>query len=106
VPESGLIVVEVKHALSAQDFDALAFTADTWIESHGSLQGIVIHARAFPGWENLGGLVRHMQFVRDHHRHVKRIALAADAKIASLAPKIAEHFIQAEVKHFGYDELD
>lgn len=106
VPESGLIVVEVKHALSAQDFDALAFTADTWIESHGSLQGIVIHAREFPGWENLGSLVRHIQFVRDHHRDVKRIALAADVKIASLAPKIAEHFIHAEVKHFGYEELD
>lgn len=106
VPESGLIVVEVKHALSAQDFDALAFTADTWIESHGNLQGIVIHAREFPGWENLGSLIRHIQFVRDHHRHVKRIALAADAKIATIAPKIAEHFIYAEVKRFDYDELD
>jgi hypothetical protein len=106
LPESGIIVVEVKHALSAQDFDALAFTADTWIESHGSLQGIVIHAREFPGWENLGSFIRHIQFVRDHHRNMKRIALAADAKLARLAPKIAEHFIHADVKRFGYDELD
>lgn len=106
LPESGVIVVEVKHALSAQDFDALAFTADTWIESHGRLQGIVIHAREFPGWENFGSFVRHIQFVRDHHRNVKRIALAADAKFATLAPKIAEHFIQAEVKRFAYDELE
>lgn len=106
LPQSGIIVVEVKHALSAGDFDALTFTADTWIESHGSLQGIVIHAREFPGWENLGSFVRHIQFVRDHHRNVKRIALAADAKLASIAPKIAEHFIQAEVKRFGYNELD
>jgi SpoIIAA-like len=106
LPESGIIVVEVKHALSAQDFDALAFTADTWIESHGSLSGIVIHAREFPGWENLGSFVRHIQFVRDHHRKVKRIALAADAKIASIAPRIAEHFVKAEVKHFSFDELD
>ena len=43
---------------------------------------------------------------RDHHRKVKRIALAADTKLASLAPSIAEHFIQSEVKSFGYDELD
>ena len=104
--ESGVIVVEVKHALSAQDFDALAFAADAWIESHGGLQGIVIHAREFPGWESLGSLIRHIQFIRDHHRKVEKIALAADAKLASVAPKIAEHFIQAEVKHFGYDELD
>ena len=106
LPESGIIVVEAKHALNAQDFDALAFTADTWIESHGGVQGIVIHAREFPGWESLGSFVRHIQFVCDHHRNVKRIALAADAKLASIAPKIAEHFIKAEVKHFGYDELD
>jgi hypothetical protein len=46
-----------------------------------------------------------MRFIRDHHRKVKRIALAADTKLASLAPRIAEHFIQAEVKSFGYDEL-
>jgi SpoIIAA-like len=105
LPDSGIIVVEVEHALSAQDFDTLTFTADTWIESHGNLQGIVIHAREFPGWENLGSLVRHIQFVRDHHRNVNRIALAADAKLASVAPKIAEHFIQAQVRRFGYDEL-
>jgi len=106
LPESGVIVVEVKQALRAQDFDALAFTADAWIEAHGDLQGLVIHAREFPGWENMGSFFRHVRFVRDHHRKIKRIALAADTKLASLAPRIAEHFIQAEVKSFGYDELD
>ena len=106
LPDSGVIVVEVKQALRAQDFDSLAFTADAWIEAHGDLQGLVIHTREFPGWENLGSFFRHVRFVRDHQRHVKRIALAADTKLASLAPKIAEHFIQAEVKSFRYDELD
>ena len=106
LPESGVIVVEVKQALRAQDFDSLAFTADAWIEAHGDLQGLVIHAREFPGWENLASFLRHVRFVREHHRKVKRIALAADTKLASLAPSIAEHFIQAEVKSFGYDELD
>lgn len=105
-PEAGVIVVEVKQALRAQDFDALAATADAWIEAHGDLQGVVIHAREFPGWENLGSLFRHVRFVRDHHRKVKRIALVADAKLVVLVPKIAEHFIQAEVKSFGYDALD
>ena len=47
-----------------------------------------------------------MRFIRDHHRKVKRIALASDTKLASLAPRIAELFIQAEVKSFGYDEVD
>jgi len=106
IPETGVIVVEVSQALRAQDFDSLAFVADAWIEAHGSLQGFVIHAREFPGWENFGSLVRHLRFVRDHHRKVQRIALAADAKLAAIAPKIGEHFIHAEVKSFRYDELD
>jgi hypothetical protein len=106
LPEKGVIVVEAKHALHAQDFDALALTADPWIESHGQLAGVVIHARAFPGWENFGSLVRHLQFAREHHRKVKRVALSADGKLASLAPRIGEHFVRAEVKTFGYDKLD
>jgi nitroreductase len=104
--DSGVIVVEVNHPLRSQDFDALALTADNWIEAHGHLQGLVIHAHEFPGWENFGSFLRHLRFVRDHHRKVKRVALAADAKLASLMPKIAEHFIQAELKSFRYGELE
>jgi SpoIIAA-like len=106
IRDTGVIVVEVKQALRAQDFDDLAFAADSWIEAHGTLQGLVIHASEFPGWENFGSFLRHVRFVRDHQRHVNRIAFAADSKLAHIAPAIAELFIHAEVKSFGYDELD
>ena len=104
--DRGVLVIDAKRALRAQDFDTLALTVDPWIASHGGLEGVVVHARAFPGWENFGSLVRHVQFVRDHQRKVKRIALASDGKLAILAPRIGEHFVQAEVKTFGYDQLD
>jgi hypothetical protein len=104
--DRGVLVVEVRQALRAQDFDALAATADGWIEAHGDLPGIVIHARTFPGWENLGGLIRHLRFVRDHERRVRRAALASDSRLADLAPRLAEHFAHAEVRRFGYDALE
>lgn len=106
IAERGVLVVDVKQALRSADFEAIAITADTWIEAHGRLHGLVIHVRAFPGWENLGALVRHVRFVRDHHRKIDRIALAADSKLASVGPRIGEHFVKAEVKVFGYDEVD
>ncbi|MGH7616819.1 MAG: STAS/SEC14 domain-containing protein [Gemmatimonadaceae bacterium] len=106
IPETGVLVIEITQALRSQDFDAIALTADSWIEAHGSLNGIVIHARAFPGWENVGALLHHVRFVRDHHRKINRIAVAADSKVASVAPRIGEHFIHAEVKVFGYDDLE
>ena len=66
----------------------------------------MIHAREFPGWENLGSLLRHLRFVRDHHRKVKRLALAADTKLANLAASLGEHFARAEVKKFTFGELE
>jgi len=104
--DRGVIVVEVTQALRVRDFDELAVTADTWIEAHGRLQGLVIHARRFPGWENLGGLIRHVRFVRDHHRKIARIAIAADGELATLAPRLGEHFVQAEVKSFPFDAVE
>jgi hypothetical protein len=104
--ESGVLVVEPGRPLRSEDFDALAMVVDPWIEAHGELRGVVVHAREFPGWENLGAFFRHVRFVRDHHRRVRRIALAVGGRLADLAPALAEHFVAAEVKHFGYGDLD
>ncbi|MDF3298553.1 STAS/SEC14 domain-containing protein [Streptomyces tropicalis] len=106
LPESGVLVIEVEQPLRTQDFDALAQTADSWLETHGELAGVVVHARAFPGWENIAGLLRHVRFVRAHHRRIRRIALAADSRLAPLAPHLANRVVQAEVRRFGYGELD
>ncbi|HEX9621876.1 MAG TPA: STAS/SEC14 domain-containing protein [Polyangiaceae bacterium] len=105
--DSGVIVLELRRAaLRAEDFDALSATADHFIESHGSLRGLVIHARAFPGWENLGGFLGHMEFVRDYQRKVSKIALCTDSKLARLTPRIAEHFVRAELRQFPYASVD
>jgi hypothetical protein len=32
--------------------------------------------------------------------------LAADGAVAALAPRLAEHFVRAAIKHFDHDELD
>jgi SpoIIAA-like len=106
LPEVGVVVVEPTGPLRAEDFDALAMVVDPWIEAHGELRGLVVHAREFPGWENLGSFFRHVRFVRDHHRSVRRVAVSAGGKLATLVPGLAEHFVKAELRHFGYDELD
>ena len=88
LPEPGVLVVEVTEPLRAQDFDALAATADAWLATHEALPGVVLHARAFPGWENIGGLLRHVRFVRDHHRAVRRVALAVDGPWPTSRPAL------------------
>lgn len=107
MPERGVLLVEPHGTLRAEDFDALDAAADTWIESgDGSFRGVVVHARQFPGWENLGSLLRHVRFVRDHHRTIRRVALAVDGTVAQIVPALVDHFVQAELKQFGADDLE
>jgi hypothetical protein len=68
---------------------------DTWLDTHQVLLGIVIHPRQFPGWGNVGSLLLHVRFARDHHRKVKRVAVAADSALAALVPRLAQHFVHA-----------
>jgi hypothetical protein len=106
IPDAGVVVVEVTQPLRATDFDALGLTVDAWLETHAELRGLVLHTTAFPGWENIGGMVRHIRFVRDHHRKIRRVAIVVNGPFGTLAPRVAEHFVQAEVRGFPDDHLD
>ena len=103
---TGVMTVEISHPLSSEDFEDLTNAVDDLLERGGRLQGLVIHARKFPGWENLGSLISHIEFVKNHHRKIRRVALCADGTLPSLAPQVAKHFVAAEIQHFDYDRLD
>lgn len=106
LPDRGVVVVEPKGKLRAEDFDAFESDVDAWIEgAGGTLQGIVVRAHEFPGWKDLGTTLRHIRFVRDHHRQVRRLAWAVDSKLASIGPTLAQHFVEADIKRFDADHL-
>jgi hypothetical protein len=105
-PESGVVVVEADSPLGAPDIDALESTVDTWLAQHAELRGLVLHAPGVPGWRNVAGLSRHVRFVRDHQRHIRRVAVAVDGPVARFVPELAGRLMHPQVRHFGYDELD
>ena len=98
--DRGILILKPSGALRANDFTALAAVVDPYIEQHGGLKGLMIEAPSFPGWENFGAMLSHLRFVRDHHRQIRRIAVVSDSKILAVAPKIASHFVSAEVRAF------
>jgi len=100
-----ILFLHPKAALQKQDFAALARTVDPHIEAKGSLAGIVLDIKAFPGWESVGAMAAHFRFVREHHRKVKKIAIVTDAKIGTLAEKLASHFVAATIKHFAAGQV-
>ena len=99
-------VVEPQGPLTAEDFTEISSRVDPVIEREGELDGLIIKTREFPGWESFGDMVEHFKFVRSHHQKIEKIALVTDAKVAEFFPKIANHFVKAQVRQFDYDEFD
>ncbi len=92
--------------LSESDFTAAARQVDAMIEEFGRLNGIVIHAKSFPGWDSIAALVAHLKFVHEHHRKLERVALATESVAAQIAEIFAVHFVAAEIKIFSYQDID
>jgi hypothetical protein len=97
----GLLVLRPKGRLETADFERLAQQVDPDIEAHGKLHGLMIEAEAFPGWEAVAALVAHLRFVRDHHRKIERIAVVSGSTVLTAAPRIASHFVRADLRHFS-----
>jgi len=103
--ENGVAVVHPHGPLRREDFEKISAGIDPWIETHHKLQGLVVSMKKFPGWENVGSFVHHLEFVRGHHRKIRKVALAADGFLPALAGRIAKHFVKADIKQFPYDEV-
>src|ERR1035441_4922537 len=105
LPE-GILVLEPDAPLQAADFEGLAHEIDPYIAEHGKLPGLMIHARAFPGWANLDAFLAHMRFIESHHQKIHRLAVVRDSSLLTEIPKIAAHLVRAEVKQFPESAYD
>jgi hypothetical protein len=100
-----ILYVRPRSALAADDFARLARAVDPQIEASGDLAGLIIEVPAFPGWDSVGAFLAHFRFVRDHHKHIKKVAVVTDSSLGNVAERLASHFVSAEIKHFPAGQL-
>ena len=102
--DRAILIVSPEGPLSADDFRNVAALVDPWIADNGRLQGLLVLAPSFPGWDGFGALVEHMKFVRNHHHNIKRMAAVTDSDFLRIGPAIAQHFVEPEIRVFGGKE--
>jgi len=102
----GLLLVQLKGSLQEGDFAELGKTVDPYIEQTGDLAGLIIEAPSFPGWESIGAMAAHIRFVRDHHKHIRKVGLVTGSALGKVAEQLASHFVSAEIRHFPVAQLD
>ena len=101
-----ILIITPEGSLEATDFERLAKEVDPYIEAKGKLNGLMIYTESFPGWENFAALLSHIKFVKEHHQNIEKVAAVTDSGFLSILPRVASHFVQAEVKHFSYQDKE
>jgi len=103
---NAILYLKPTSALDADDFVQLAKAVDPYLEASGDLAGLIIEAPAFPGWDSLGAMTAHFRFVRDHHKHIKKVGLVTDSALGEIVEHLASHFVSAEIRHFPTSDLE
>lgn len=104
--EQGILVVTPEGPLEKSDFEQLTRVVDPYIAEKGGLNGLMIYAERFPGWSDFAALVSHLKFVKDHHRQIAKVAAVTDGGVLSIMPRIADHFVSADVRHYESDDRE
>ena len=105
--QHSILHVHVKSALQKSDFEQLAEQVDPYIEKVGNLAGLLIEVPpTFPGWKSFGALASHIRFVRDHQKHIRKIALVTDSEVGKVAAALGSHLVSAEIKRFPASQLE
>ena len=51
-------------------------------------------------------MITHLRFVRDYHKHVKKVAVVTDSHLGDAAEHLASHFVSAQIRHFPAGEVE
>ena len=102
---NGVAVFETDGPLLERDFCSAAAEVNAIVDEVGHLNGIVIRARTFPGWESVVSIISHLQFTKGHHKTLTRVGLVTASIAAHLAEVFSTHFVNAEIKIFPYDDI-
>lgn len=107
IGDQGVVILEPRGELEAADFERLSTEVDPYIESAGGLNGLMVVAEHFPGWDDFAALSSHVRFVREHHAKIRRVAIVTADRVVSAIPRFASRFVDAQVRAFpmsGRDE--
>ncbi|MBC2667068.1 STAS/SEC14 domain-containing protein [Novosphingobium flavum] len=102
---SNVAVLKPRGALSAADFTRLSEAIDQQTATAGAAPSLVIDAGQLPHWDSLDALGKHLRFVQDHHRLVRKVAVAGDNLALKTLPHVADLFIDAKIRRFPHAKL-
>lgn len=104
VHDFGIFVLAPAGPLETADIDEFARRVDPYIEKNGDLKGMMIYTETFSGWKDIASFGSHIQFIKDHHRSVEKVATVSNSRLLAMLQRIIGYFVNPKVRHFDFSE--
>jgi hypothetical protein len=98
-----VFAIHPEGAIGDEDFEQIGNVIDPVIARKGRLEGLMVDARGFAGWDDTRALLAHMRFVHEHQPKVARIAVVGDQWWLRAAPTM-EPFFGTPIRVFDASE--
>ena len=93
-------------AMSEDDFEKLRDAFDGFVNEHDSVPNLLVRPKGIPHWASPAAMGKHLHFLKEHHRLVRKVALVGDLGPLAIVPVLADLFVAPSVRHFPADKLD
>jgi len=103
--EDEVIAIHPEGEVEEDDFRRVGEMIDPVIDRKGRLEGLLLDARGFAGWDDAHALLAHFRFVHEHQPKVARIAVVGDQWWLRAAPMM-EPFFGTPLRLFASGEED
>ncbi len=102
-----ILTIIPSHALGINDFEKMQNLLSQVYKETKVISGLIINTKEFPGWEDLRGLLRHFEFLKDNRKHIEKIAICTDSELVRNAlPAVNNHLKDVDAKVFEYGAID
>ncbi|MCW8194026.1 STAS/SEC14 domain-containing protein [Proteobacteria bacterium 005FR1] len=105
-PSTNVAILKPQGMLNESDFETIKGIVDPFIDEKGRLDGVILQARRFPGWESFQRLSDHLRFSQDQQEKVTRVAVVSDSALPRVKQVLGEHFTHAEVETFAFQDYE
>lgn len=98
--KDGILIVAPTGPFTDDDMEELRGTLSGMVADGDEVKGLLIDAKAFPGYADIAAMYAHLGIIRDFHDKIARLALVSDAAFASAGEFFAKTIMGVDAKHF------
>lgn len=101
--ENNILTLEPQGVLTETDFETLSKIVDPYLAEGNALKGLMIKSKNFPGWDSLTAIKGHINFIKQHHEKIDKLAFVTDSSLIDVMKTIAGVLVHPTIKEFKYN---